>query len=80
MNEMEFKKCSVNFEIFGNQADGGNDSKTKFTINGESKAYEIIQGHGDQKHKQALDEFFTMLAVCHTVMPEFDHKTNTKKY
>jgi len=79
MNEMEFKKCSVNHQIFGNNGDP-NKEKDKFTINGDTSAFESLIDPNENKHRQPLADFFTLLAVCHTVIPEHDPQTNQVKY
>jgi Cation transport ATPase len=35
---------------------------------------------GENKHKRYIKDFFVLLAVCHTVMPETDKKTGELKY
>jgi phospholipid-transporting ATPase len=50
------------------------------TINGDSTAYEHLTGQHDNKHRRYIKDFFLLLAVCHTVMPEIDPKTGKMKY
>ncbi len=44
------------------------------------KAYQILTSPQNSPDKQALTNFFTLLSVCHTVMPEFDPETQKIKY
>jgi phospholipid-transporting ATPase len=82
-NEMEFKKCSVAGVAYADVAEEGGDD-------GEgTKTFEELRGvlYGDpegqvstaaigDREAEAAREFMTLLAVCHTVIPEVrDGKT-----
>jgi phospholipid-transporting ATPase len=71
-NEMEFRKCCVNFNIYGDMSNSTDsitlESKAQNTINGDPKAYKIlISPTGENMtDKQKLNEFFTVCSVCHS--------------
>jgi phospholipid-transporting ATPase len=83
-NEMEFRKCSVNNNIYGDVSCSLNsfqmDSKAKNTINGDPKAYNILISppaeHSEDKQK--LTEFFTICSVCHSAY--ISEKNNNKTF
>ena len=65
---MVFKKCSVGNHVFGDLPPGEQDDNPE---NMNSHARNAIVQHMSQANSilgNALREFFTMLAVCHTAM------------
>jgi phospholipid-transporting ATPase len=71
-NVMEFKKCSVNGKVYGDSVTH-TPSLTKNTINGEGEAYRLLKSLDANEHRKPLHDFFTLLAVCHTVVPDADN-------
>jgi len=69
-NSMVLKKCFVNNKVYGMIQTEKHDQK--FTINGDTSAKEKILSENldDLKDKIKLSEFFTLLALCHSVFPE----------
>jgi phospholipid-transporting ATPase len=67
-NEMEFRKCTVNNKVFGDLPHS--DSKKKYTINGDYRAYDILNSSSQSEDKVKLNEFFTCIAVCHSAYVE----------
>jgi len=75
-NEMEFKKCSVAGIAYADIAEEGGDEGDG------TKTFEELKGilYGDavkppgavagERDAEAAKEFMTLLAVCHTVIPE----------
>ena len=49
-------------------------------MNGDPRAFHILASPYATPDKKAVLDFFTLLAVCHTVMPEFDPVKNKLKY
>ena len=70
-NEMEFRKCFVNFKIYG---DKGFElqSKNYHTINGDDTAFQYLMSDKieDLKDKNALNDFFSVCAICHSAYIE----------
>ena len=68
-NKMEFKRCSVAGICYGS----GNES--------EFNSYELLKNLRNQ-HETAplIDEFLTLLATCHTVIPERKEGTDLIEY
>jgi phospholipid-transporting ATPase len=78
-NEMEFRKCFINNNVYGESAYP--DKKAKFTINGDSRAFNILTSSNTNeylKDKILIEEFFTALAVCHSAFVE--EKDNIKNF
>jgi phospholipid-transporting ATPase len=68
-NEMEFRKCTVNNKIYGDMFNE-NDSKKKYTINGDIRGYEALSSPTNTEDKIKLNDFFTCIAVCHSAYVE----------
>lgn len=49
-------------------------------MNGDSRPFQLLANPYPSPDKKAVIDFFTLLAVCHTVMPEFDPIKNKLKY
>jgi magnesium-transporting ATPase (P-type) len=66
-NEMEFRKCSVNFTIYGDKGKEA-ESKSLYTLNGDPTAYNNLISNEVQhiKDKDALINFFSVCAICHS--------------
>ena len=87
-NKMEFKKCYVGSERYGditvediNEGDyaGMIDSSVKIVRVEMAKFCKL--GHGGQNTAgQELYDFFRLLAVCHTVVVDKDPKTDEISY
>ncbi|KAG0691925.1 Ca-transporting ATPase [Suillus ampliporus] len=83
-NEMEFKKCSVAGVPYADVAEEGGDEEEGTRTFDELK--ELLYGGTekpgstgaiDERQRDAAREFMTLLAVCHTVIPEVkDGKTH----
>uniref|UniRef100_A0A7E4UMR6 Phospholipid-transporting ATPase n=1 Tax=Panagrellus redivivus TaxID=6233 RepID=A0A7E4UMR6_PANRE len=65
-NKMVFKMCSINGRRFGSK-----DSE----IFDSSEISEELS-HDGSKHRSTIEDFLTMLAVCHTVVPEKHNSAN----
>lgn len=76
-NEMIFKKCSIYDIVYGQTPD---DPNATYSINGDTSGFRALCDNDRNPHKKAVHEFFTHLAVCHTVVPDFDHKEQRIKY
>ncbi|KII95736.1 hypothetical protein PLICRDRAFT_98979 [Plicaturopsis crispa FD-325 SS-3] len=89
-NEMEFRCCSVGGVAYADTVDDSkkgedNDGKDSWRTFAEMKSFldsglnpfvDVAQDSGPSKEKEVLQEFLTLLAVCHTVIPEVrDGKT-----
>eukprot|EP00347_Sterkiella_histriomuscorum_P006239 403353535 len=80
-NKMIFKKCTVGNQVYGEHEtkqdiqclDMAQSSKQRIFKNIFGSSLDNIQG-------KLLQDFFTMLAVCHTCMVEKDPITNDLKY
>jgi phospholipid-transporting ATPase len=68
-NEMEFRKCTVNGKIYGDLPHE-NDDKKKFTINGDYRAFDILNSNTPSEDKIKLNDFFTCIAVCNSAYVE----------
>jgi phospholipid-transporting ATPase len=75
-NEMEFRKCSINHKIYGtmnsNQAEIIDDEKPVIrSINGDTRAWDLlVKGGDDNLDKAAIEEYFQLLAICHSAYVE----------
>jgi phospholipid-transporting ATPase len=75
-NEMEFRKCSINYKIYGtmdnNQAEMIPDEKPATrSINGDTRAWDLlVKGDEDNLDKAAIEEYFQLLAICHSAYVE----------
>lgn len=75
-NEMQFRKCFINYKIYGNEGESNNiDSKQKYTINGDPTAHKILsvdknESTGSISDKRVIEEFFTCCSVCHSAYVE----------
>jgi len=78
-NEMEFKKCSINLKVYGENFNPDQGAEL-YNVNGDPRAFHILASPYATPDKKAVLDFFTLLAVCHTVMPEFDPIKNKLKY
>jgi phospholipid-transporting ATPase len=66
-NEMEFRKCSINYKIYGEKVNDS-DSKKEFTLNGDATPYEYMISNDPifELDKEALYNFFSVCAICHS--------------
>jgi phospholipid-transporting ATPase len=69
-NSMILKKCYVNKKIYGIIKE--EEENKKFTINGDTTPAKKIMSfnENDEKDKECLLDFFSLLAICHSVFPE----------
>lgn len=65
-NKMVFKKCSVDGKVYGETAPGAEVVLDGMDLLARQEITQKMFSQGDK----SLREFFTMLAVCHTVMVE----------
>ncbi|KAJ8297759.1 hypothetical protein KUTeg_024290 [Tegillarca granosa] len=70
-NVMEFRKCSVAGIVYGNNEDSSEQFNDQSIINN------LKQNHVTSP---VIQEFFTILSVCHTVVPERDPDSNIVEY
>ena len=78
-NEMEFKKCFINNVIYGNEL--SNDQKEfaldqevengileNYNICGDKRAYFILKNKNmsQKMDRKLINDFFTIMAVCHS--------------
>ncbi|KAG5679223.1 hypothetical protein PVAND_008805 [Polypedilum vanderplanki] len=82
-NVMEFKKCSIAGQIYSLQDEveetGEMMSSTSFTVTdgpAQSRLKRNILGH--KSDSSVSREFMTLMAICHTVIPE--NATSTSSY
>lgn len=66
-NKMEFKKCTVNMEIYGDAVveDGPIDRIPDKNL---AEVKSIIQDNNDAEENEELRRFFLFLAVCHNIV------------
>lgn len=57
-NKMEFKRCSIGGICYG----AGNEQ--------EFNSYELLNNLAKEETRDVINEFLTLLATCHTVIPE----------
>lgn len=67
-NKMEFKRCSIGGICYG----AGNEH--------EFNAYELLNNLKNHESKGVIDEFLTLIATCHTVIPEHIMSTGSIEY
>lgn len=79
MNVMNFKECTIDGTVYDEltlaeaaRAEVPCDYKTAIAGSSSAKSKE-------QAHSQILDEFLTLLASCHTVVPELDKEIRRKQ-
>jgi len=78
-NVMEFKKCSIHGHIYGDHPEY--PLKSPKTINGDKSAYKVLQSAGrETTEKTLIYDFFGLLAVCHTVVPDKNETTQELQY
>jgi len=66
-NVMDFKKCSINGKVYG---DGDRPKGASYYGVGLDKTpAEAMQRAESDPDRVAIDKFFTLMAVCHTVFP-----------
>lgn len=70
-NIMEFRKCSIAGICYGN------NEESREHFNDGSLIYNLQSNHVSA---DIIREFMVLLAVCHTVVPEIDHKTGNIHY
>ena len=72
-NSMVLKKVYINSKVYGNIRDE-DDPDTPFTINGDTRLVKKLKSTdpADLEDKQAIESFFYLLSLCHSVFPEFD--------
>jgi len=88
-NIMTFNKCSIKGRSFGDEVitsegtnvnakrvdfSGNSMSEPSFEFYDQSLLDEVVRGEPDTQ------EFFRLLSVCHTVMPEWDSETGSLEY
>jgi magnesium-transporting ATPase (P-type) len=76
-NIMDFKKCSINGKVYGE----GDRAKTEtgYGIGLDKTPAEIVATRpANDPDRVALEKFFTLMAVCHTVFP-IDDPDNAKQ-
>merc|ERR1719412_1112938 len=86
---MTFNKCSIKGRSFGDEVitsegtnvnakrvdfSGNSMSEPSFEFYDQSLLDEVVRGEPDTQ------EFFRLLSVCHTVMPEWDSETGSLEY
>ncbi|XP_065288785.1 probable phospholipid-transporting ATPase IA isoform X6 [Dermacentor albipictus] len=67
-NIMEFKRCSIAGRLYGTMEEGLDAKEIHDILRKNTAATPYVR------------EFFTLMAVCHTVVPEIDNETNYIKY
>lgn len=84
-NIMKFKKCSINgqmyddstFNLLAEAAQNEVPSDYSTAINDDSTTGEASTSKKPGNHSKVVNEFLTLLSVCHTVVPE--HESETQK-
>lgn len=61
-NQMEFKKCMINYVAYGSKTNFGKD---------DIRPFEILENPSHPEHQSCL-KFFKLIAICHTVFPVKD--------
>lgn len=95
MNVMKFKKCSVNgqmydhstFNLLAEAAQNEVPSDYQTAVNNNlpsasatSSSNSQFTNKTNQTHHDLVEEFLTLLAVCHTVVPEQDAEAHKRNY
>lgn len=72
-NSMVLKKVYINSKVYGNIKDE-EDPETPFTINGDTRIVKKLKSveQSDAEDRNAIESFFYLLALCHSVFPEFN--------
>lgn len=79
-NQMEFKQCSIAGIMYAEdvpedrRAAAGDDDEMAIYDTKKLRS-NLLEGHSSA---QAIDHFLTLLATCHTVIPETDEKGNIR--
>lgn len=90
-NEMKFIKCFINNKVYGekepnynqyDEEDLENPENIKYNINGDRRAFVILKSQNKslRPEKKIINDFFTIMAVCHSALLEFDEKENKLNY
>lgn len=66
-NVMEFRKCTIGGEIYG----GGDRKKNHIGVGEDTRPAEIMKDKTHPNHEN-IKNFFTLMAVCHSVFPNED--------
>lgn len=73
-NEMEFRMCTVGGIAYANVVD---ESKREEGAGGSWRTFDemrqIVTARGENREQKVLREFLSLLAVCHTVIPEIEN-------
>lgn len=83
-NEMEFKKCFINNQIYGNQENDNISSRNSeqeignYNINGDKRAYKILKNRRKESSKDRvfISDFFTLMSVCHSAYLDIKEDKN----
>lgn len=67
-NKMEFKRCTIGGICYG----AGNHQ--------EFNSYELLNNLKKEETRDVIDEFLTLIATCHTVIPEKKTASNFIQY
>ena len=77
---MEFRKCTIAGIVYGKSDDNNTNSNSHASVNSvEMEAVDfywtddtLIENMKNHESKDIIKEAFTLLAVCHTVIPELE--------
>ncbi len=73
-NEMEFRMCTVGGIAYAEVVD---ESKKEEGTGGTWRTFDemrqIVTARGENREQKVLREFLSLLAVCHTVIPEIEN-------
>jgi phospholipid-transporting ATPase len=77
-NKMDFKRCSINGKVFTDEEKEGDKNKTSdgfLSTTWQSATVQAIGSSHRNETQEKLVQFFTMMAVCHSVVVDRNPKT-----
>jgi len=82
INEMNFKKCTINGTVFGDNNDTDDSTALDPDIQQEQKflfSDEKLESESKNESNEPVREFLRNLSICHSVIPEKPRAENSKE-
>ena len=70
-NEMEFRMCTIGGIAYADVVDESKKEEGSWRTFDEMRS--IVTARGENREQKVLREFLSLLAVCHTVIPEIEN-------